>query len=162
MRRVVLLFLLLAFMVTGSASADESHRFGIGVIIGSPTGLSAKLMLSQKMAIDAAVGEALIDGQGVQVHADFLLQPLSLYDEEDGVFSLPLYFGAGLRFLDEMRANQGNAAHLGFRVPVGIAFEFHHIPLDVFVEAALLIDFVHASGESVFGLNAGIGVRYWF
>jgi hypothetical protein len=164
MRAVVVATLVSLLGLSRVASAQvEAHKFGLGVIIGSPTGLSVKYEITDKEAVDAALGGSFLGESGVQLHADFLLQPVHLFDDEDGVFSLPLYFGIGMRFLDESRPNMSNGVRLGVRVPVGLAFEFHHIPLDVFVEVALVVDFLRPSGDK-FGadLNAGIGVRYWF
>jgi hypothetical protein len=55
---------------------------------------------------------------------------------------------------------------LGVRAPLGIAFDFNNVPLDAFVELALVIDFLvddYYGGDDVDGdLNAAIGLRYWF
>ena len=82
-------------------TAETSHRaekgtLGVGLIIGEPTGISAKLYLEDDKAIQAAVGSAFIGG-GLQAHGDFVLHPLILQDRES--FVLPVYVGPGLRFI---------------------------------------------------------------
>src|SRR4051812_40427086 len=72
-----------------------SGDFGIGLIIGEPTGISGKLYLQRRHAIDAAIGIGFIDGQGVHVHADYLWHPLVL--TQTPTFDLPLYVGVGGR-----------------------------------------------------------------
>ena len=48
--------ILLLVSLAANVSAMERNRFGIGVIIGEPTGITGKYMLDDKSAIDAGVG----------------------------------------------------------------------------------------------------------
>jgi hypothetical protein len=144
----------------GSARAD-GHVFGVGVILGNPTGLSAKAYLAQAHAIDAAVGAAFFHGSGLHIHADYLWHPVVLASDE--AFTLPLYIGIGGRMLFRGReGREGDKLHLGPRVPIGFLFDFKQIPLDVFVEVALIADVIRTEGDDVIDVNAGIGVRYYF
>src|SRR5689334_13516050 len=64
-----------ALGVTSRASAQQAksdHDFGLGLIIGDPTGLSLKGFLTRETAIDGAVGIGLLGGHDLHVHADFL------------------------------------------------------------------------------------------
>jgi hypothetical protein len=164
MRRALVL---LCFLWGASARAEgggpQGRVFGVGVIVGSPTGLSGKYYLSPTAAVDAALGGALLGDQGLHVHADFLYHPFVLYDDAAGAFTLPFYFGGGLRILNHVHFDDSADLHLGLRVPVGIVFDFKNVPIDVFVEVALVVDFLHAANEKTgLNLNAGIGVRYYF
>ncbi len=59
----------------GVASSGDAHAqpvekgtFGVGIILGEPTGISAKLYLSDNTAVDAAAGGATLGG-GIHAHA---------------------------------------------------------------------------------------------
>ncbi len=160
---------LLAASVLGTvseASAQRSEKgvLGLGLIIGEPTGVSAKLYLRDDTALDAAFGSAFIGG-GWQIHIDYLYHPWVIEDRK--MFVMPAYLGGGVRAL---RHNQGgdDDFHTGLRVLGGLLFDFKEIPLDVFVELALVVDYVLGTEEgnahAGFGLdvNAGVGVRYYF
>jgi hypothetical protein len=139
--------------------------FGIGIIVGEPTGVSAKLYLGgdSNMAIDAAAGSAVVGG-GLQAHADVLWHPFILTDEDS--FVLPAYGGVGLRLLDADRGRTASDFHAGIRGVVGILFDFKTVPLDAFVEVAGVLDWVFSDDDDEAGigldLNGGAGVRYYF
>jgi hypothetical protein len=145
-------------------TAESSHRaekgtLGVGLIIGEPTGISAKLYLEDDKAIQAAVGSAFIGG-GLQAHGDFVLHPLILQDRES--FVLPIYVGPGLRFI-QYTGGRGDDSHfaVGLRGVVGMLFDFNDVPLDVFVEVAGVLEYDFTEGWGP-ALNAGAGVRYYF
>lgn len=136
---------------------------GVGLIIGEPLGLTAKLYLSDDTAIDVAVGGAVLGG-GIHVHTDFLWHPWVL--ENRSQFVLPAYIGAGVRVLNHREGAAGDF-HLGLRGVVGMLFDFKAVPLDVFVEVGGILDYIVATDDEEhaglgFGVNAGLGVRYYF
>jgi hypothetical protein len=139
----------------------DKGTFGVGIIIGEPTGVTAKLYLKDDQAIQAAVGSAFIGG-GLQLHADYVFHPWILQDKE--TFVLPVYLGPGLRVIDYSGA-AGGKSHLavGVRAVIGLLFDFKTVPLDAFIEVAGVgeYDFGANKGWGV-ALNAGAGVRYYF
>ncbi|WP_428268212.1 hypothetical protein [Haliangium sp.] len=143
------------------AQPVEKGALGVGIILGEPTGVSAKLYLADDTAIAAAAGFAFIEG-GLHVHADYLWHPWVLEDAEH--FVLPAYIGAGLRALNEDRGGGSSAFHMGLRGVAGMLFDFKEVPLDVFVEVAGLFDyaFTNDDGGIGFGINAALGARYYF
>jgi hypothetical protein len=168
---------ILAVVVVGTLSASREARaqggnFGLGIIIGSPTGLSAKYYLSEGKghAIDAALGLATLGNHGIHVHVDYLWHPLVLAREES--FDLAMYVGLGGRLLDHDRGRDfDDHFHVGARAPLGLVFDFLRggVPIDVFVEVALVLDFIldddngRGDEDSIdLDLNAGIGARYYF
>jgi len=166
--RLITIAVALGILLPGVAHAQpegvEKGPFGVGIIVGEPTGLSAKLYLDNDTAIDGAVGSAVVTG-GLQAHADYLFHPWILTDED--AFVLPAYLGPGLRLLaaDNGRG-QAKDFHIGLRACAGIMFDFKSIPLDVFVEVAGVLDYVISDDDTRegidVGLNAGAGVRYYF
>ncbi len=156
-RWIVVVTLLVAFPFVSARA--QGGPFGLGLIIGSPTGISGKLYLNRRNAVDFAVGGAFLNRRGLHAHADYLWHPLMLADDE--AFFLPLYVGIGARVLDHGYGKDDDDFHLGARAPVGILFDFKQIPLDVFLEIALIVDLIEDHGD-LLDLNAGAGVRYYF
>lgn len=150
---------------------EANKTFGLGLMFGDPTGLSGKYFLSSDTALDFGIGGAgwahRYYGTGLQVHVDHLWHPISLASAEP--FELPLYFGIGGRLLtfdyDERPDRRyDNVTALGVRVPVGLAFDFNNVPLDIFAELAIIVDFFvndyyHRAGIDG---NGAIGIRYYF
>ena len=147
-----------------SASAAQSDRdFGLGLIIGDPTGLSMKGFLSEDTAIDGAVGVELIGGDALHVHADFLWQ-FDIKQWESAALDLYLGVGPTLGFHDGKGRDRGDHdddghLHLGARGPFGLAVMFNPARFDVFLEVAAKL---HLIDKVRFGLDAAIGGRYWF
>ena len=144
--------LTLTFVLALSLSAfSQGSGIGVGVILGEPTGLSAKMWTSEKTAFAAAAAWTLTGDQGyIHVHADFLIHSFGI-DVSKG--QLPVYFGLGGRIL------LANDPAIGIRVPVGIAYLFEGAPLDAFLEVAPILDLLPSTG---FGWNSAIGLRYYF
>lgn len=144
-----------------SSSAVEKGTFGLGLYIGEPTGVSAKLYLEDDRAVQGAFGFAFA-GDGFQVHADYVFHPYILQDKE--AFTMPVYVGPGARFI-QYRAGRDADRYvaLGVRAVAGMLFDFKEIPLDVFVEVAGVAEYGFADSAG-FGvtLNAGAGARYYF
>lgn len=138
----------------------EKGSFGAGLIIGEPTGVTLRLYLKDDQAVQAAVGSAFVGG-GLQVHADYCFHPWIL--QERDTYTLPVYFGPGVRLI---RYEEGRDAHyyaLGLRAVVGFVFDFKNVPLDVFLEIAGVGEYGFRDGKG-FGLslNGGGGIRYYF
>jgi hypothetical protein len=184
--------LTLAFLAAGVTTAEarprpagHHHRsnfeanktFGLGIMLGAPTGLSGKYFVSKDTAIDFGLGTiyGYRDRHAFHLHADFLWHPLSLVSAP--AFELPLYLGIGGRFLDgdrcyhydrdgfcDLASNDYSA--IGVRAPIGISFDLNNAPLDIFVEIAFVLDFVvsHPDGEGdlFFDIDGAIGIRYYF
>jgi hypothetical protein len=152
------LVMVLGAAVGGVARADGGP-FGLGLILGSPTGISGKLYFNRQNALDFAVGEAFANERGLHFHVDYLWHPFMLAQDEG--FSLPFYLGIGGRVLSR-DGHAGSDLHLGPRVPFGLLFDFKQVPLDVFVEVAIVVDLIHNNDNDIVDLNAGIGIRYYF
>ena len=147
---------------TSGFSANKT--FGLGLMLGAPSGLSGKYFVSSSNAIDFGIGAVRYYRRrdGLHLHADYLWHPVSLASTRP--FELPLYFGVGARvfdFDDDRFDDDGFA--LGVRAPLGIALDFNNVPVDVFFELALVIDFLFDYRDDIFtDLNGAIGARYYF
>jgi len=170
--RVALVTIVIALLATPALAEDEigtddsvrsadKGTFGIGIILGEPTGISARLYLSDDTAVQAAVGFAFI-GDGLHAHADYVIHPLILQTRDS--FVLPVYVGPGVRIINYERGRDNHVFTLGIRAVGGLLFDFKTVPLDAFVEIAGVIEFGFADDDGGFGLsfNAAAGARYYF
>ncbi len=159
-------------VATGSAAAEEltddsveKGSLGVGIMIGEPTAVCAKLYLEDDRAIQGALGATFVSG-GFQVHADYVFHPLILEEREE--FTMPAYIGPGVRLMQHRAGRDGDDDfRVGGRVVAGMLFDFKEIPLDVFVEVAGIAEYRIGSDDpdvEGFGLalNGGIGARYYF
>jgi len=151
--------------VPSAAAADsvEKGAFGVGLVLGEPTGITAKLYLDDDTAVQAAVGSAFIGG-GLQAHADFVWHPWLL--EERDSFALPVYVGPGVRLIQYDQGDGGDDYFaIGVRGVGGILFDFKEVPIDAFAEIAGVLE-TQFGGEDAdaigVALNAGVGARYYF
>ncbi len=128
----------------------QDSGIGVGVILGEPTGFSAKTWLSSYDALDAGLAWSITYGW-FHIHADYLRHSFGLIEVEEG--QLPLYYGVGAKI------GFGSDIFIGARVPVGLNYLFDGIPLDIFIE---IVPGLAIIPDTKFDMGGGIGVRYWF
>jgi len=149
--RVVLCFAVCPLFCQGMAYAVQNYgpgRFGAGIVLGAPTGLSAKYWLDKTHAVDAALGFG-----DISIHADFLWHDTGLLGRPRSG-RLSAYGGLGAEFKD-----YGHNSVLGIRAVGGAAYDFPSDPFEIFLE---LVPILRPSLNSGLYLNAGLGVRYYF
>jgi hypothetical protein len=130
-----------------------SGRFGAGLMLGEPTGVSLKYFMSDTLAVDGAIGWSFRDETDPYLHSDFLWHNFDLLPVPRG--QLPVYVGIGgwAKFLE----SEDNRA--GMRVPLGVSYIFDNLPLDIFAEIAPTVEFTPSTRG---GFTAGVGARWWF
>ena len=159
MRRIVLGFFLTGFLSTGllhAMRANQPGHFGLGGILGEPTGISAKYVATDLIAVQGALGLSVIE-RGFWLSGDVLLQFRNVFTH-DGKW--PLYLGGGLVIQDRgyKNKNDSGSASLGLRGVAGVEF----LPQDrvsIFGEASIQ-PFIIPSIS--FGVSLAVGARYWF
>lgn len=157
-----------ALGVTGSTLLPGGSRaLGLGVELGSTTGLTMKYYLAENHALELGVGAGWVGGGAFQTDLSYLYH---IYLTETYNFSLPLYVGAGLRatiwpdegnFVGGDIEDEGNIG-LGVFAPVGVAMNFQPLPFDVFAEANFGIGFVPDGVEGGFLIDGTAGARFYF
>ena len=166
----IALALLALMLVTAPARADDDDAtikgrpvdkgtIGVGIILGEPTGVCAKIYLKDDRAIQVAAGAAFIGG-GLQIDSDYLFHPWILQDRDS--FVLPVYIGPGIRFIEY--TGSPNVVAAGFRGVIGMVFDFKKVPLDTFLEIAAVGEYRFSGVDKGVhpALNAGAGIRYYF
>ncbi len=137
----------------GQGHSPAAQGFGAGMILGNPTGLTLKGWLTSSSALDFDLGEAFGNRSGLQLSGDYLIHNFDLLHVDRG--QLPVYLGLGgrLEFPDH------RDTRFGFRIPLGLAYEFPDTPVELFAEIAPIIDVVPAGALR---WNGGVGMRYYF
>jgi hypothetical protein len=145
-------------------SVAQEHGIGLGVIIGEPTGIDAKLWTSDYAAFDFGLGWSIggdrIDkyngyyngGSRVHIHIDYLGHSFE-FIHSTGRF--PLYYGIG----GHINIGAGYNSALAMRCVIGVAWLLREAPIDIFLEFVPSFQLTSPSG---IGFDAGIGARYFF
>ncbi|MBM2845068.1 MAG: hypothetical protein HW407_380 [Bacteroidetes bacterium] len=132
-------------------ASGQDRGVGLGVIIGEPTGLSAKFWTSSRNAIDVAVAYSFRRSGYFHVHADYLWHFPNVIQSTE---RFPLYAGIGGR----IGVGRGSGI-FGIRIAGGIAYWAKNAPIEIFFEVAPIVDLAPETGVSG---NVGIGARYYF
>jgi hypothetical protein len=142
--------MVLCVMLCASAVLAQDRGFGLGVMAGTPTGLSGKVWTSANNAVDAGLAWSFIDEGYLHIHADYLWHfPQAIHSNPQVV----LYAGIGGRL------GLGDDARVGVRIPGGIEWWPRNTPLDVFLEIAPVLDL---APKTDFAFNGAIGIRFFF
>jgi hypothetical protein len=147
-----------ATLVT-TASAETS-TFGLGIILGEPTGIGAKAFLNSGNALAFGLAWSLEGDNELHVQGDYLYHNYDLIQVDQG--ELPLYFGVGGRIkINEGKDRNGNDRedNVGIRFPVGLDYIFDGAPFDIFMEIVPILD---VAPDTDFDLNGALGGRFWF
>ena len=141
-------FLLLIFLAF--STIVKAQNFGLGIILGEPTGLSAKVKLTDKTALDFALAYSFVNYGAMHIHGDWIYNFADLSPEVNA------YVGIGGRI--KFSSGDNNTAFAA-RVPVGLDWEPKSTPIDVFGELVPMMDLTPSTN---FRINAAVGIRYWF
>jgi hypothetical protein len=139
------------FILLTNFALSQGRGFGIGIVLGEPTGVSAKLWTSSSNAFDFAAAWSFKDDGHLLLQADYVWHSFDLISVSSG--RLPLYYGIGGRviFADDPL--------IGVRIPVGLNYQFATAPIDIFAEIVPILDLIPSTD---FDLGGGLGVRFWF
>ncbi len=150
MRRGWIVLVVWAAAVTG-AIAQEHGPFGVGAVLGEPTGLTAKQYVSDDIAFDATVYWSFVARDTFYVHVDYLHHTDSFFD----IRAEGLSFYAGIGGMIQLSADPA----FGPRIPFGVSYMLPGLPVETFFEIGpmlLLYPETAAAG------SLGIGARYYF
>lgn len=144
----------LALNTTETQAQDRGKGFGIGVIIGEPTGISVKSWLSDRSALAAVAAWSFGGRNTVHFHLDYQVHNYDLVTVEQGRMSF--YWGLGGRII----VREGDRDNiLSARIPLGLNYHIQGSRLETFVEAVPKVNLIPSTG---FDVGAGLGIRYFF
>lgn len=141
-------FILSAISLASTAHA-ERRTFGLGVIVPSPTGITSQYIYDKTHAMVASLGWG---EEFVHVNVDHLWLKLNLVKIDKR--PLAVYYGIGLRWIND---HDDNA--VGIRAPLGAQHLFREVPIQIFLE---LTPFLNLVDHTSFGVDVGLGARYFF
>lgn len=155
MKNLILLAVCCSCLLSASLAFAGSNRaeFGLGLMVGQPTGLSAKAWTSASQAFDFGLAWTTGNRDGLTMQADYVRHRFGRIEVQEG--ALPYYYGIGVR----LRDREDDDSNLGVRFPVGLDYLFANDPIDVFVEIAPILDL---TPDSDVDINATVGARYFF
>lgn len=142
---------------TPAEYGPKAKRFGAGIFLGEPTGVTFKGYLTKPLALDAYASWSFADDAFVII-SDVTYEFLDIPVDTDN-FTLPFYAGAGAKIgFDRKGKNKGKTTG-GIRVPLGVAMQFVKHPIEVFFEVAPGIELAPSTEADVTG---GMGGRFYF
>lgn len=148
----VMMIIFCSFFINKPVSAQE-RGFGLGFILGEPTGISGKAWTSSLNAFDFALGYSFSHKNSrVHLHVDYLFHSLRPFDSSEKFL---LYYGPGVR----LKSRQNDDSILGIRGVLGLAWIPRNAPVDVFLEVVPILNLIPGTS---FNMNAGLGARFYF
>ena len=169
-----------ALCIGTDAAADRftsESRIGLGLELGAPTGINGKYFLGGTVAVQGGIGvirQWYRYEDALHAHAELVWHPVLLHRGR-GV-EIPLHLGVGARLLDQegycwdgndwFRCD--NDTHIGVRAPVGVSFLLQRVPMDIFIELAMVIDIIELDDDDFMrdhdraGIDGVLGARYYF
>ena len=125
---------------------------GAGIMLGEPSGLTAKLWFVQTgFGVDAAVAWSFSNDSSLYLHANGLFH-LAAIETPQGRYLAP-YIGLGVK------TKFSSEGYLGLRVPVGVSFmPLTNFPLEIFAELAPGLGLLP---DTTPDFGAAIGARFY-
>jgi len=136
------------------------QNLGLGAIVGSPTGLSLKYMLSKQSAFSAHAGWSFIGDKGIHLTADYQhLFPMVIETAEGtSISDLTPYLAAGGRFrFKEDEETEESEFYLGLRIGGGI--EYFISRFGIFLEVVPVVNLIP---NTDFDVEGGLGFLFYF
>jgi len=174
MKRIISVVLLCAALVAPAVAAPTKSKarkadvtiqlsgkpadgpMGIGVFMGQPSGVTFEMDLSAESWLDFKAAwdfSGTNSGYSIFLQGNYEYAFPGMVAIEDVSF-IP-FVGGGVF----VNVREGATPLIGVRVPVGIAYRFRNIPLELFLEAGIDIALSLSSDPNGSG---GLGVRYRF
>ncbi len=138
------------------AYGPEEKRFGLGLYLGEPTGITGKYYFTEQVSFQGVGSWSFFD-EAATIIGDVLYDVHDLSGNSSD-FSLPFYVGFGGKFTIHDNSGDDDST-FGVHVPVGIAWQAGDFPLEIAFEIAPGIDL---APETEFDVNGGIILRFYF
>jgi hypothetical protein len=135
---------------------NDPQRFGLGIMIGEPTGITGKYWMNSTNALAGGVawsfrGPSHRRSSNIHLHLDYQAHNFNLFNVEQG--TMGFYYGIGGRL------RTGGDANIGVRIPLGLNYLFADNPLEIYFEIVPILDLMP---QTDLAGNGGIGIRYYF
>ena len=135
-------------MLAAGARAQQAGKVGLGIIAGSPTGMTAKYWLDDTVAIDGGIGFS----DNAVFYGDLLFNSWDLFPQPKKG-KLAGYVGLGPRL------ETASDPQFGILTVAGLSYWVQNHPIEFFAEAGPV--FRLAPDQDV-DADGGLGVRFYF
>jgi hypothetical protein len=148
-----------------AAHANTPGNLGLGIVLGEPSGLSAKYWLHSRDALD--FGLAYSFNSFFAIFSDYLYHFTGAFSAQKAPISqITPYVGIGAIFFTDTGNSKTsryfsttNSVGLGVRIPLGLEWRPASAPLGIFLELVPGMGIIPATFGFVEG---GIGARFYF
>lgn len=151
MKRYIICMVATLTLLTGSAMAqrlEQRNEFGLGFVIGEPSGINAQFFWSPRSAVDFTAAWSFNDWF-------MLIGDYQVYDYiADSPREWRWYYGGGAW----VAFPENDDGTLGVRVPLGIRYRIPRSIVDLWVEIAPALELVPDTEPE---LQGGLGVTFW-
>jgi hypothetical protein len=138
-----------------ASQAQAAEGTGVGVVLGSPNGLTARHWVTERQSLEGSLGWS-ISRSRFQVNANYLWSHPGLL--EVGGESFDLFYGAGLSIRTKSGRQDGEVV-FGPRIPVGASYGFTDPNIELFGQLALNLGIIPASDLYA---DVNLGIRFYF
>lgn len=148
-----IIFLVFILFISLNIIDAQTRNFGLGIMLGDPSGLNGKYYLNSINAIEVGLGVGVFGIENsFAMHVDYLYHN---YDLIKATEKFPVFYGFGVRIRSKEDAEFG----LGVRGVVGIQWVSQSMNMDIFLHVAPVFKLLPATK---FGVDGSIGARYYF
>ncbi len=137
--------------------AKAGDEFGVGAVLGSPTGASAHMRLDGGHTLAGALAYNFARFPGLNIAVDYLWD--NTYEFNTKSIQWDVYYGVGGRIIAIQSGDDKNKTALGVRAPIGVSHIIRDPHMMVFGEIAPVLNLVPSSD---LGFDLGIGFRILF
>lgn len=141
-----------ALAQSGEYPYGEGRPFGLGLVVGDPTGISAEKWLGHRTAFDVGAAWSLDDGDTVELTGDHVWYDFGILETRR--HTLAVHYGLGGRVL----FSDPHDDRAGIRMPVGMTYFAADGRVGIFAQVAPLLDL---APDTDVGVQGGVGVRYF-
>ena len=164
MNRLLIICALLSPIAFAQNAAAQNRRFGLGLVVGEPTGISAKLWTSDINAFDFGLGwsggeerdeyvPGRYDGESrTHFHLDYVWHSFDAIRSSE---RFPIYYGFGAG----INSGGGGDPTAALRGVFGISWLPRRTPIDLFLEISPSLPLINAAGLD---FQLSLGSRYFF
>ncbi len=167
MKNKILIALLLVSVWSVSSLAKLGDEFGFGVIIGAPSAVTAKYMMTPSAAFDVGIAFSVSDY--FLIYGDYLYHFVDAFGKGSRFASqLTPYVGVGGIVVvtnstrsddDKFFGKNSGAFGVGVRIPVGLEWRPSKPTLGIFLEVAPGLSIIP---KTTGFFQGGVGARYYF
>jgi len=148
---------LLILLIVGTSfilaeGTGYQKKFGLGIMLGEPSGLSGKYFLNKTNAIDFGLGYSIATKGKMVLYVDYLYHSEGLFNTDENII---LHYGFG----GKIKTYSNKDDVFGIRGVIGLTWSPTQIPFVAFFEVAPVFNLLPSTKLE---LDASVGGRYYF